>query len=82
MLAYYVEWHLREAWRELMRELMFADEDQQARQTRDPLAAAQRSATAQHKAQARQLPDGMPAHSSSTVRNVCRTSGAFSREND
>ena len=32
MLAYYVEWHMREAWRELM----FADTDQLAKQTRDP----------------------------------------------
>jgi len=39
MLAYYVEWHMREAWRELM----FADKDLQARKHRDPVAAAQRS---------------------------------------
>ena len=38
MLAYYVEWHMREAWRELM----FADTDQQAKATRDPVAPAQR----------------------------------------
>ena len=31
MLAYYVEWHMREAWRELL----FADEDQAAKATRD-----------------------------------------------
>jgi hypothetical protein len=29
LLAYYVEWHLREAWRELM----FADTDQAAKAT-------------------------------------------------
>ena len=29
MLAYYVEWHMREAWRELM----FADEDLRAKKT-------------------------------------------------
>ena len=40
MLAYYVDWHLREAWRELM----FADTDQQAKATRDPVAPAMRSA--------------------------------------
>ena len=39
MLAYYVEWHMREAWRELM----FADTDQQAKATRDPVAPAKRS---------------------------------------
>jgi len=31
MLAYYVEWHMIEAWRALL----FADEDQQAKQNRD-----------------------------------------------
>ena len=31
MLAYYVEWHMREAWRNLM----FADPDQQAKATHD-----------------------------------------------
>jgi transposase len=39
MLAYYVEWHLREAWRELM----FADEDQTAKETRDPMPPSKRS---------------------------------------
>ena len=42
MLAYYVEWHMREAWRELM----FADTDQQAKATRDPVAPAKRSQAA------------------------------------
>ena len=46
MLAYYVEWHMREAWRELM----FADTDQKAKQTRDPVAPAKRSKSAQAKA--------------------------------
>jgi transposase len=35
MLAYYVEWHMREAWRELM----FADPDQEAKAVRDPRGA-------------------------------------------
>ncbi len=39
MLAYYVEFHIREA----RRELMFADIDQAAKATRDPVAPAQRS---------------------------------------
>ena len=43
MLAYYVEWHMREAWRELM----FADTDQAAKATRDPVAPAQRCEAAQ-----------------------------------
>ena len=77
MLAYYVEWHMREAWRELM----FADPDQDAKQTRDPVAPAQRSAAALRKANRQHLDDGTPVHSFSTllaelasiVRNTCRT---------
>lgn len=77
MLAYYVEWHLREAWRELM----FADTDQAAKTTRDPVAPAKRSRSAQLKAARHTLDDGTPAHSFSTlmaelstlVRNTCRT---------
>ena len=45
MLAYYVEWHLKEAWRELL----FTDEDQAAKTTRDPAAPAERSAGAKAK---------------------------------
>lgn len=77
MLAYYVEWHLREAWRELL----FADTDQAAKATRDPVAPAQRSAGAKQKAASKILDDGTPAHSFTTlmqelttiVRNTCRT---------
>jgi transposase len=77
MLAYYVEWHMREAWRELM----FADTDQQAKATRDPVAPAKRSKSALAKAARHTLDDGTPVHSFSTlmaelatiVRNTCRT---------
>jgi transposase len=80
MLAYYVEWHMREAWRELM----FADEDQAAKATRDPVAPAKRSTAAIDKAKTHTLADGTPAHSFSTlladlsaiVRNTCRTPNA------
>jgi hypothetical protein len=80
MLAYYVEWHMREAWRELM----FADPDQDAKKTRDPVAPAKRSEAAKIKATSRQLEDGTPTHSFSTllgelgtiVRNTCRTPNA------
>src|SRR5262245_8017100 len=76
MLAYYVEWHMREAWRELL----FADEDQAAKATRDPIAPAQRSAAAERKARSRRLEDGTVVHSFHTllaelatiVRNTCR----------
>jgi hypothetical protein len=80
LLAYYVEWHMREAWRELM----FADPDQQAKATRDPVAPAKRSQAALDKVASHTLDDGTPAHSFSTllaelatiVRNTCRTRSA------
>ena len=80
MLAYYVQWHMVDAWRELL----FVDEDQAARATRDPVAPAQRSAGALRKAQVRVLEDGSPVHSFRTllsdlgtiVRNQCRVPGA------
>lgn len=80
MLAYYVEWHMRETWRELM----FADVDQQAKATRDPVAPAKRSTAALTKVARHTLDDGTPAHSFATllaelatiVRNTCRTPGA------
>jgi hypothetical protein len=80
MLAYYVEWHMREAWRTLM----FADTDQQAKTVRDPVAPARRSKAALAKAASHTLDDGTPAHSFSTllaelatiVRNTCRTPNA------
>jgi len=80
MLAYYVEWHMREAWRELM----FADTEQQAKATRDPVAPARRSRNALDKASRHTLDDGTPVHSFATllgelttiVRNTCRTPGA------
>jgi hypothetical protein len=79
MLAYYVEWHMREAWRPLL----FADEDLDAKATRDAVAPAQRSAAALRKASTHRLEDGSPAHSFRTlleelacvVRNTCRTQG-------
>ena len=77
MLAYYVEWHMRQAWRELM----FADEDQKSRLTRDPMAPAQRSDVAMKKVLSHTLDGGTPTHSFQTlmaelqgiVRNTCRT---------
>ncbi len=79
MLAYYVEWHMREAWRSIL----FADEDLEAKATRDPVAPAKRSEAAEAKAVTKTLADGTPAHSfrtaladlSTIVRNTCRTPG-------
>jgi len=83
-LAYYVEWHMREAWRPLL----FADEDQAAKRDRDPVAPAKRSTKAKTKVQAHTLEDGTPAHSFATlmaelatvVRNTCRVPAAKSSE--
>ena len=80
MLAYYVEWHMIEAWRPLL----FGDEDQAAKATRDPVAPAQRSEAARHKVHTRRLDDGSVVHSfhtlldelGSRVRNICRRLGA------
>ena len=80
MLAYYVEWHMREAWRELM----FADTEQQAKATRDPVAPAKRSKAALAKVARHTLDDGTPVHSFATlmaelatiVRNTCRAPNA------
>ena len=82
VLAYYVEWHMREAWRPLL----FGDEDQAAKRTRDPVAPAKRSAAALRKVHTKVLDDGTPVHSfptllkelSSIVRNVCRPRSAGS----
>lgn len=80
MLAYYVEWHMREAWALLM----FADTDQAAKATRDPVAPATRSDLAKTKAARHILIDGTPVHSFATllaelatiVRNTCRAPDA------
>jgi transposase len=80
MLAYYVEWHLRDAWRELM----FADTDLQAKSTRDPVAPAKRSKAALAKVASKRLDDATPAHCFHTllaelatiVRNTCRAPSA------
>jgi transposase len=82
VLAYYVEWHMREAWREMM----FADEDQAAKADRDPVAPATRSAGALAKIKRRQLDDGSPVHSFATLlselatltRNRCLANGTRS----
>ena len=80
MLAYYVEWHLKEAWRELL----FADEDQAAKAACDPVAPAERSAGAKAKVARRHHEDGTPIHNfkalltglATIVRNTCLPPGA------
>ena len=63
MLAYYVEWHLKEAWRTLL----FADEDQAAQTTRDPVSPAQRSAGEKAKAARNRHKDGTLVHRFQTL---------------
>jgi transposase len=76
MLAFYVEWHMREAWRSLL----FFDEELEAKETRDPVSPAQRSEAAMKKVHTKVLDDGTEVHSFQTllkllgtvVRNICR----------
>lgn len=80
MLAYYVQWHMVEAWRPLL----FCDEDQEAKSTRDPVAPAKRSVAALRKVHTKRLDDGsrvysfrtLLSHLSTIVRNKCRRVGA------
>ena len=79
MLAYYVQWHMLDAWRPLI----YADEDQQAKAFRDPVAPAKRSDSALQKVHSRRLGDGSEVHSlrsllghlGSIVRATCRCIG-------
>lgn len=84
MLAQYVVHHMIDAWRPLL----FCDEDQAAKETRDPVAPAKRSQSALNKIASKLLDDGTPVHSfqtllkdlSTIVRNVCRRQAASSGE--
>ena len=79
MLAYYVQWHMIEAWRPLI----YADEDQQAKAFRDPVAPAKRSDSALRKIHSKRLEDGSEVHSfrsllghlGAIVRATCRCIG-------
>jgi transposase len=64
MLAYYVEWHLRRAWAQLL----FEDEElPQERQRRDPVLQASSSESAQAKKLSKQTAEGLPVHSFATL---------------
>jgi transposase len=79
MLAYYVEWHMREK----LKPMLFDDEYiEQARAARpSPVAKAQRSEQAKAKDASRRTEDGLPVHSFRTLLddlatltyNVCHT---------
>ena len=85
MLAYYVQWNMREAWKPLL----FTDEaSRDDKQNRDPVAPTKRSQAAQDKVHSRLLADGTPAmsftrllaHLATIVRNTLRPKAARSGE--
>jgi hypothetical protein len=61
MLAYYLTWHLKAAWKPLL----FTDEHRPV--SPDPVAKAVRSPAAQHKTQTKRTTAGHPAHSYRTL---------------
>jgi hypothetical protein len=61
MLAYYLTWHLKAAWKPLL----FTDEARPV--SPDPVAKAVRSPAAQRKAQTKRTSTGTPAHSYRTL---------------
>jgi hypothetical protein len=64
LLAYYVEWHMRRA----MAPLLFDDAElPDSRRTRDAVAPARPSSSAQKKKTTRLTPDGLPIHSFNTL---------------
>jgi len=71
MLAYYVEWHMRQA----LAPILFDDHDPAAGLELRPsiVAPAQRSVAAEEKAQTRRTADGLPVHSFHTLLQDLRT---------
>jgi hypothetical protein len=63
MLAYYVQWHMQQAWAPML----FADELPPGRTSASPVSPAKRSAQAEAKARTKQRPDGQPVHSFRTL---------------
>lgn len=65
MLAYYVEWHMRDA----LAPILFEDEDKEAAQTdrSSIVAPAERSKSAQRKDARKTTEDGLPLHSFQTL---------------
>jgi transposase len=77
MLAYYLEWHLRQAWAPLL------FKDQYPPTAPDPVAKARRSAHAEHKARTQHTDTGEPCHTlrsllaelATQARNTIRLAG-------
>jgi transposase len=64
LLAYYVQWHLKQAWAPLL----FEDEQLSVdRATRDPVAPAKPSASVNRKKATHRTADGLPVHSFGTL---------------
>ena len=64
LLAYYVQWHLKQAWAPLL----FEDEQLPAdRATRDPVSPAEPSASARRKKATHRTADDLPVHSFGTL---------------
>lgn len=84
MLAYYVEWHMKEA----LRPLLFSDEDKNFKKTKDPVAPAKRSDSALKKIASKKTTEGFNVHSFRTliehlggiVRNFCIRKNSNSSE--
>jgi transposase len=78
MLAYYVEWHIKEAWRSLL----FSDEEVDLKKIRDPVLPTVPSENAREKARTKRTSEGFQAHSfrsllthlSTITRNTCSCS--------
>jgi hypothetical protein len=80
LLAYYVEWHLRQAWEPLL----FEDEELVVdRKRRDPVAPARASESVRLKKNTHRTPEGLPvqsfrtllAHLGTRCRNTCVVTG-------
>jgi hypothetical protein len=64
LLAYYVEWHMRQ----VLKPLLFDDDElEDDRWERDPVKPAQPSESAQRKKKTRQTSTGLPVHSFQTL---------------
>jgi hypothetical protein len=86
MLAYYVEWHMRQK----LRPILFDDDDKAAAASLRPsiVAPAARSSAAKRKDETKRTDDGLPVHSfrslladlATLAKNLVRTSGPASAE--
>lgn len=84
MLAFYVQYHMQEAWRSLL----YRDEELWNHTRTDPVAPAPRSSSAKQKDATHLTAQGWPAHSfrtllddlGSIVRNTCRRKGGADGE--